>query len=141
MAGREFDTRGQPAVGRRHDEGRRHHYLWGLAVDPADPNTLIVSGSPGPRSAHSDPYAEAVLYRRTNSGSWQPVRDGLPDPKGTRAYVLATHPAEPEVFYAATRRDLYRSEDAGQRWEKLPIVWPAQANFNTVNALVVAETH
>lgn len=126
---------------RGHDEGRRHHYLWGLAADPADPNTLMVSGSPGPRSAHSDQYAEAVLYRRTNGGPWQPVREGLPDPRGTRAYILATHPAEPGVFYAATRRDLYRSEDAGQRWGKLTVAWPAQANFNTVNALVVAETH
>jgi photosystem II stability/assembly factor-like uncharacterized protein len=122
---------------RGHDEGRRHHYLWGLAVDPGDPETLIVSGSPGPRSAHSDQNAEATLYRRSHGGSWQPVQEGLPDPIGTRAYVLATHPAEPGVFYAATRRDLYRSADAGQRWEKLSIAWPAQARFNTVNAMAV----
>jgi len=24
--------------------------------------------------------------------------------------------------------------DAGERWEKLPITWPDQAHFNTVNA-------
>lgn len=125
---------------RGYDEGRRHHYLWGLAVDPADADTLVVSGSPGPRSAHNDEYAEAILYRRTKGGPWQAVRAGLPDPKGTRADVLATHLAEPGVFYAATRRDLYRSRDAAQSWEKLSVAWPAQAHFNMVHAMVVAET-
>jgi hypothetical protein len=128
------------ATWRGDDEGRRHHYLWGLAVDPANPDTLLVSGSPGPRSAHNDESAEAQLYRRTKDSPWQPVREGLPDPKGTRAYVLATHPAEPGVFYAASRRNLYRSADAGASWEKLSISWPAQASFNTVNAMVVTET-
>jgi hypothetical protein len=125
---------------RGYDDGLGHHYLWGLAVDPGDPGTLVVSGSPGARSAHNNQFAEATLYRRINSDPWQPINRGLPDPKGTRAYVLATNPAEPGVFYAATRRDLYRSIDAGERWEKLPIAWPSQAHFDTVKAMVVTET-
>jgi hypothetical protein len=28
----------------RFDEGLSHHYLWGLAVDPTDPDT-VVSGA------------------------------------------------------------------------------------------------
>ena len=127
------------ATWRGHDGGLDHHYLWGLAVDPGDPSTLLVSGSPGPYAAHNNQSAEATLYRRTNNGPWQPVYEGLPNPKGTRAYVLATNPAEPGVFYAATRRDLYRSSDAGESWEKIPIAWPNQAYFNTVNALVVTD--
>jgi hypothetical protein len=79
-----------------------------------------------------------VLYRRTDGDAWQPVDAGLPDPKGTRAFVLATQRAEPGVFYAATRRDLYRSSDAGQHWQTLAIDWPDQARFNTVNAMAVA---
>jgi hypothetical protein len=116
-----------------------HHYLWGLAVDPGDPATVIVSGSPGPRAAHDDRAAEAALYRRTAGGAWQALQDGLPDPHGTRAYVLATQRAEPGVFYAATRRDIFRSAVAGLTWEKLPVTWPAGASLTTVNALVVAE--
>jgi photosystem II stability/assembly factor-like uncharacterized protein len=125
---------------RGHDDGRRQHYLWGLAVDPADPETVVVSGSSGPGAAHNDRYAEATLYRRTGSGPWRAVREGLPEAQGTRAYVLATHPAAPGVFYAATRQNLYRSADSGQSWEELPIAWPAQARFNTVNAIAVTET-
>lgn len=122
------------------DRGRSHHYLWGLAVDPADPATVVVSASPGPGAAHNNQYAQATLYRRSNGSTWQPVQTGLPAPQGTRAYVLATNPAEPGVFYAATRSDLYRSPDAGVSWERLSIAWPAGVRFSTVNAMVVAET-
>lgn len=121
-------------------QAQRHHYLWGLAVDPAEPTTVIVSGSSGPRAAHDEQYAEAMLYRRTRDNSWEPVTAGLPGAKGTRAYVLATNSAEPGVFYAASRQDLYRSGDAGVNWEKLAVNWPAGAQFTTVNALVVTET-
>jgi hypothetical protein len=38
---------------RPFDEGLPWHYLWGLAVDPADPNTIVASVSPGPRHAHT----------------------------------------------------------------------------------------
>ncbi|MEZ4615994.1 MAG: hypothetical protein R2867_10900 [Caldilineaceae bacterium] len=40
--------------------GRRYHYLWGLAVDPGNPATLVVSGSPGPGAAHNDQQAAAA---------------------------------------------------------------------------------
>ena len=125
------------ATWQRDDTGRDHHYLWGLAVDPGNPDTVILSGSPGPQAAHTDRAAEAVLYRRTAGSAWQPLQNGLPDPQGTRAYVLATHHAEPGVFYAATRRDLYRSADAGETWEKQIITWPDGVPSTTVNALVV----
>jgi hypothetical protein len=126
------------ATWRGADEGLRHHYLWGLAVDPGNPQTMVVSASPGPGAAHNDQYAQAMLYRRSNGGPWQPLQQGLPAAQGTRAYVLATQQRKPGVFYAATRRDIYRSADAGASWEQLPIAWPPQAGFSTVNAMVVA---
>ncbi|MDX1521966.1 MAG: hypothetical protein R3264_10095, partial [Anaerolineae bacterium] len=105
-----------------------------------DPDTLVVSGSSGAYSAHNDQHAKAVLYRRVNGRAWQPIYEGLPNPAGTRAYTLATNPAEPGVFYAATRQNLYRSLDAGESWERLAISWPDQADLNTVNAMVVTES-
>lgn len=125
------------ATWQRDDNGRRYHYLWGLAVDPGAPETVIVSGAPGPSSAHDDQQAAAVLYRRTKGDAWQALHDGLPDPQGTRAYVPATNRAEPGVFYAATRRDLYRSAHAGLRWAQQSITWPAGTPSTTVNAMVV----
>lgn len=120
------------------DRGRRDHYLWGLAVDPGDPQTVLVSASPGPGAAHNDRYAAATLYRRTATTSWQPVTAGLPAAQGTRAYVLATQPTKPGHFYAATRRELYQSEDGGVQWRALPITWPDQITSTTVNALAIA---
>ncbi|MEZ4736457.1 MAG: hypothetical protein R3E79_55935 [Caldilineaceae bacterium] len=120
------------------DSGRRHHYLWGLAVDPGDPTTLVVSGSSSARTAHNDEYATAQLYRRNGDEPWQPLTDGLPVPQGTRAYVLATNSAEPGVFYAATRLKLYRSTDAGISWAEMPVTWPGGARFTTVNDMVVS---
>ena len=126
---------------RRYDDGLPWHYLWGLAVDPADPDTVVVSVSPGPGPAH-DPHAgESVICRRRAGGSWEVVSDGLPEPKGTRAYVLATNDAEPGVFYAATREaDLYRSPDSGGTWERLSVDWPAGYRPRDVNAMSVVET-
>jgi len=120
------------------DQGRRHHYLWGLAVDSGDAQTVLVSASSGPGAAHNDRGAAATLYRRTATTGWQPVTAGLPAAQGTRAYVLATPPATPGHFYAATRRDLYHSADGGVHWTALPITWPDQFASTTVNALVIA---
>jgi len=126
------------ATWQRDDGGRRYHYLWGLAVDPGNPATLVVSGSPGPGAAHNDQQAAAALYRRSNGSGWQLLEQGLPDAQGTRAYVLATHRAEPGIFYAATRRDVYRSADGGVSWAQLPIIWPDDATFTTVTAMALA---
>src|SRR5229473_7743060 len=36
----------------RPGAGLQHHYLWGAAVDPADPSTIVISAAPGPPQAH-----------------------------------------------------------------------------------------
>lgn len=120
------------------DAGLAHHYLWGLAVDPASPGTVIVSASPGARAAHNNGHARAQLYRKSGQDPWQPLHRGLPEPDGTRAYVLATHADEPGVFSAATQQQIYRSTDGGLNWQPLTIKWPDDAEFTSVNALAVA---
>jgi len=122
------------------DAGLRWHYLWGLAVDPADARTLVVSASPSAREAHHGPrFAESTVYRRDNSGTWQEARGGLPEPRGTLAYVLAANDAEPHVFYAAPHQgDVYRSADAGFSWERLD-VWPSGYQPKDVTGMVVVD--
>jgi photosystem II stability/assembly factor-like uncharacterized protein len=104
-------------------DGLEHHYLWGLAVDPADPETLIVSAAHSPNQAHNPTAAESVIYRRAGRGSaWQRITEGLPAESGTLATVLAANQAEPGVFYAANNHGLYRSADAGRSWERLEVL-------------------
>jgi photosystem II stability/assembly factor-like uncharacterized protein len=127
---------------RTDDAGLHHHYLWGLAVDPADPDTVVVSAARGPRQAHDHAggSAEAFVYRRTAGSPWQQVAAGLPEPRGTGASVLATSPAQPGVVYAATRGgELYRSADAGLTWAALDVQWPQGYGVPNVHAFLVVD--
>src|SRR5579885_1928417 len=125
---------------RRDDTGLNHRYTWGLAVDPADPETIVISAAHGPGPAHNSGAAESHLYRRSGGGAWQEVREGLPEPRGTRTMVLAANAAEPHVFYAATRDGaVYRSADAGSNWERLPLSWPEGYRVGNVEGLFVTE--
>lgn len=117
----------------RPDEGLDFNYLWGAAVDPADAAAVVVSGSRGPQQAHAPQGAESLIYRRRTNGSWEESREGLPEPAGTNAWVLAAGPSESGAFYAASNRGIYRSIDGAESWEQLPV--PGMRG--RANALVV----
>jgi photosystem II stability/assembly factor-like uncharacterized protein len=108
------------------DEGLRHHYLWGLAIDSGDPETMVITAARGPGPAHNREYAEAFVYRRTAARPWQRVSSGLPDPSGTRAFPMAAHPVQAGTFFGVTHTGgLYRSADAGANWELVKVAWPS----------------
>ena len=119
--------------------GLQHHYLFGLAVDPANPDTLIVSASPGPQQAHNPLAAESHLYQKTLGQPWHEVKQGLPDPQGTIIPKLASSPTEPGVFYALSNKGLYRSTDAGLSWEQLPLPWKEEYVQENTSAILVNE--
>ncbi|MFL5665208.1 MAG: WD40/YVTN/BNR-like repeat-containing protein [Ktedonobacteraceae bacterium] len=121
----------------RPDDGLTLHYLWSVAADPADPETLVVSASPGPNQAHNLANAESAIFRRSKGEPFQQVSEGLPNQRGTLASVLAANEAEPGVFYAANNQGVFRSQDAGITWEELPVPWPSGTLLGHVNALVV----
>jgi photosystem II stability/assembly factor-like uncharacterized protein len=78
------------------EAGLKHHYLYGLAVDPADPNTIVVSASQSARQAHSIERANSLVYRRSiendGEGEWKAISNGLPQSEGTIIAVLAANP-------------------------------------------------
>ncbi|MCB8959104.1 MAG: glycosyl hydrolase [Ardenticatenales bacterium] len=121
-------------------EGRDHHYLWGMAIDPADPETVLVSASPNAyRAHHTRAEAYSTIYRKTADSVWQEARQGLPAPHGVVAPVLATNAQEPHTFYALTNKGLHRSQDAGQVWASLPVPWQdAYLNQHQQALLVVS---
>jgi photosystem II stability/assembly factor-like uncharacterized protein len=120
----------------RRVDGLRHRYLVGIAVDPADPEAVVVSAAAGPGVAYGPGHAEAHVYRTTGRRPWEPATRGLPDARGTTVSRLATHPEEPGVVYAANNRGVFRSADAGRRWEALDIPWPPGALAGGVEALL-----
>ena len=103
-------------------EGLDHRYVWGLAVDSADPDTVVVSAASGARSAHSPGTADAYVYRRTGD-AWERAMDGLPEPAGTVRAVLDSG-REPGEFVAVTNRGLFASDDSARSWTRLDVDWP-----------------
>lgn len=125
---------------RRHMEGLRHRYLVGIAVDPADPDTVLVSAAPGPHVAYRPAGAEAFVYRSQGGRAWTTVGDGLPRPAGTTVACFAVDSVE-RVIYAANNRGLYRSADAGATWSQLDVAWPSGSLSSGVSALAFFSPH
>jgi hypothetical protein len=121
----------------RPDEGIERHYLYGLAVDPGDPDTLVVSAADSPLTAHDSRFADSTVYRRRGRGPWQEVREGLPEPKGTVRALLATNAEERGVFYAASNRGVFRSADGGASWEPLLAPLPDRHRGRSPHAIAV----
>jgi photosystem II stability/assembly factor-like uncharacterized protein len=116
-------------------DGLTHLYLVSVAVDPADPDTVIVSATDGPGSAYWPGSAEAYVYRKTRRKRWEQAMSGLPEANGTTASHFATQPGEPGVIYAANNRGLFRTDDAGRSWNALDVPWPAPGLADGVAAL------
>jgi photosystem II stability/assembly factor-like uncharacterized protein len=117
------------------EDGLKHLYLVDIAVDPADPDAVIVSATDGPGAAYWPPRAEAYVYRKTGLKRWEPAMSGLPGARGTTASRFATHADEPGVIYAANNHGLFRSDDAGRSWKALELPWLGSGPKDGVEAL------
>jgi photosystem II stability/assembly factor-like uncharacterized protein len=152
---REIDEQGRPYLvltyggyAETHDggvtwetqtEGLEHFYFWSVAVDPADPDTILLSGARGPQHAHFADWAESCIYKRTRNSPWRRVSAGLAEPRGTIIQFLATHEEEPGTFYAASGRGIYRSTDQGEHWERLAIDLPEHFRWQHAHGLLIGE--
>lgn len=112
----------------RVSEGLGQHYLYGMAVDAVDPDAVLISASPSPNHAHNPMAAEAHVYRKMGT-RWREVTDGLPEAHGTMIHILAAHPTRGGVAFALCNRGLFRAEDGGDHWTRLPIPWPDHYRF------------
>ncbi len=117
-------------------DGLQHRYMVGVAVDPGDPDRVVVSGAAGPYVAYRPSNAEAYVYRKSGGEPFELAMEGLPDGQGTVASRFTTHTEEPGVFYAANNRGLFRSKNGGMSWKSLEIEWPDGAFRYGVDALV-----
>ncbi|WP_436345249.1 WD40/YVTN/BNR-like repeat-containing protein [Natronorubrum sp. FCH18a] len=107
---------------RHPQDGLEHTYCWGVAADPDDPDSIIVSSASGARSAHTAGTAESYVYRRTDDEPWERLDDhGLPVGEGVVRAVFDT--TEDGVVYSLNNRGVYVSEDFGGRWERVDIDW------------------
>lgn len=122
---------------RRPMEGLRHRYLVGVAVDPGDPATVVVSAASGPYRAYRPRDSEGYLYRRRGNGPFEPSMTGLPSASGTIASRLATHPQLPGAIFAANNHGLFRTRDGGRSWQQLSVRWPQGVFDRGVRSLAI----
>lgn len=133
-----FESDDGGATWRRPREGLAHGYVWGLALDSGDPETVLVSAAPSPGAAHNASRGLSFVYRRQGGEVWHRVSEGLPAPEGTSASVLAAHPEDASTFFAANNHGLYVSMDTGLSWERLDVPWPERFGRHRVAGLAVA---
>jgi photosystem II stability/assembly factor-like uncharacterized protein len=102
---------------RSPDAGPDVGYLRSVAIDPGDPNIVVISASSGPRSAYVAGRSDGRLYRRVDRGPWERVHDGWPEPASTIAPLLCAG-ANAEVLRAADERGVHGSDDGGKTWRQ-----------------------
>lgn len=103
---------------RSPDAGLEVGYLRSVAIDPEDPEVVVVSASSGPHSAYVAGRSDGRLYRRVGPERWERVRDGWPEPPSTIAPLLHTGSTSRELW-AADERGVHRSDDGGRRWRRV----------------------
>ena len=97
------------------EDGLDVTYLRSVAIDPGDPDVVVVSAASHPHSAYMSGRSDGRLYRREGGGRWRRVSAGWPDPPATIAPLLAAG-REPGELWAADERGVHRSADGGATW-------------------------
>lgn len=98
---------GGEAWERLRDELYSESDIRALAVNPQNPRVLYAG-------------TETGVYRTTNGGDdWTWLRSEM---DALAVWSLAVHPTRPETVFAGTRPSaIYRSDDSGETWRKLPV--------------------
>ena len=100
------------------ERGLEVGYLRSVAIDPGDPEVVVVSAASHPYAAYKAGRSDGRLYRRVARGSWERVVDGWPDPPDTIAPLLLMG-LEPGELWAADERGLHESVDGGRSWKRV----------------------
>jgi hypothetical protein len=111
-------------------EGLDRHYGWAAAADPARPEVMYASLSPGPMKAHSADKAQAYIFRSIGGSRWEKLSGGLPQPLNYMPYALLTDSDMPGHLYAGlSSGDVWHMSDYGDHWQQLPLnlgnIWTA----------------
>jgi photosystem II stability/assembly factor-like uncharacterized protein len=92
-------------------------YLRSVAIDPEQPEIVVVSASSGPYSAYVAGRSDGRLYRRLGGERWERVLNGWPEPANTIAPLLCAGVKGGELW-AADERGVHHSDDGGKSWNR-----------------------
>lgn len=105
------------------DDGMDRHYVWGLAVDSADPDLWYVSATHSAREAHrANGHSESRIFRKRGSTNWQALSD---DTLPFMPYALLAPRDHPGSLIAGMQDgSLFTTPDAGDTWTQLDVRLP-----------------
>jgi photosystem II stability/assembly factor-like uncharacterized protein len=112
-----FESYDAGATWRSPTAGLEVGYLRSVAIDPEQPEVVVVSASSGPYSAYVAGRSDGRLYRRLTRERWERVREGWPEPPSTIAPLLCAGARAGEMW-AADERGVHRSDDDGKGWRR-----------------------
>lgn len=105
------------------NNGKPNSYCRALAVNPADPNIILIACSPTDPPMWKKLGPRFAIYRTENEGKeWSEVTNGLPELQNT---IVTTNcitflENSPEIALLGTRQgSLYISRDFGKNWKHL----------------------
>jgi photosystem II stability/assembly factor-like uncharacterized protein len=95
------------------DYPRKETYLRGIAVNPADPKTILLG------FGDFTPGSSGAIARSNDFGkSWKLLP--LPVEPNSTVWTFGMNAADPNIIFAASRYGyLYRSDSGGESWTKL----------------------
>lgn len=104
-------------------DGLKHHYAYHMAVNPTDPDNVMIATAANPHVAHmyEGGQCESTIYRKAATGIWEEVTSGLPESKGSLIPVLKS--GQEDQFYLFSNQGVFYSSDKGTSWSSLEIPW------------------
>jgi photosystem II stability/assembly factor-like uncharacterized protein len=111
------------------DNGLNMLYLGSLFMHPEDPDTLLAAAGHVLEGGAAE-YIESLVgagqpapsgvYRTTDGGEhWTQVLISPDELAGEAFASVELCPSDPDIAYAGSEQAVYRSEDAGQTWERV----------------------
>jgi ligand-binding sensor domain-containing protein len=112
-----FESDDAGATWRSPSVGLEVGYLRSVAIDPEQPEAVVISASSGPQSAYVAGRSDGRLYRRLKRERWERVREGWPERASTIAPLLCAGVKGGELW-AADERGVHRSDGGGMSWRR-----------------------
>ena len=101
----------------------------------------VYVGAAGAPATGSGPPMQGAYRLNVDNGQWVRLSGGLPNDVEVRSIV--TQPDAPNVVYAGAQHGVYRSKDAGDTWQLLPlpgkekVVWSILIHPKDPNTILV----